>query len=84
MYILYMLLLLHIKIYFSVIWIFYMSIKFREDLLMIREISVLALGYVRHAFISPQWMRDERTPKDVCGEAKCWRKAEKIVWSPHD
>ena len=31
MYILYMLLLLHNKIYFSVIWIFYMSIKFRED-----------------------------------------------------
>ena len=40
MYILYMLLLLHIKIYFSVIWIFYMSIKFREDLLMIRGSSV--------------------------------------------
>ena len=37
------------------------------------------LGFVRHAFISLQLMRDEQTPKDVCGEAKCWPKTEKIV-----
>ena len=32
------------------------------------------LGFVRHAFISPpRRERDERTPKDVCGEAIHWQ-----------
>ena len=35
--------------------------------------DVLWGSFVMHAFISlgEKWMRDKRTPKDVCGEANC-------------
>ena len=70
MYILYMLLLLHIKIYFSVIWIFYMSIKFREELLMIRGSSV-------SRFLNNREIKDPQTNRYICRlygftRSKCW------------
>ena len=54
--------------------------KVRKSLLLVYPPRRRSLGFVRHAFISPprsvgegdrgwEWMRDERTPKDVCGEA---------------
>ena len=33
--------------------------------------DVLWGSFVTHSFVGEKWMRDKRTPKDVCGEATC-------------
>ena len=64
--------------------------KVRKSLLLVKSPRRRCLGFVRHAFISPprsvgerdrggEWMRDERTPKDVCGEAIA-RQDQIISW----
>ena len=64
--------------------------KVRKSLLLVKSPRRRSLGFVRHAFISPprsvgerdrggEWMRDERTPKDVCGEAIA-RQDQIISW----
>ena len=64
--------------------------KVRKSLLLVKSPRRRSLGFVRHAFISSprsvgerdrggEWMRDERTPKDVCGEAIA-RQDQIISW----
>ena len=64
--------------------------KVRKSLLLVKSPRRRSLGFVRHAFISSprsvgerdrggEWMRDERTPKDVCGEAIA-RQDQVISW----
>ena len=64
--------------------------KVRKSLLLVKSPRRRSLGFVRQAFISSprsvgerdrggEWMRDERTPKDVCGEAIA-RQDQVISW----
>ena len=64
--------------------------KVRKSLLLVKSPRRRSLGFVRHEFISSprsvgerdrggEWMRDERTPKDVCGEAIA-RQDQIISW----
>ena len=64
--------------------------KVRKSLLLVKSPRRRSLGFVRHAFISSprsvgerdrggEWMRDERTRKDVCGEAIA-RQDQIISW----
>ena len=64
--------------------------KVRKSLLLVKSPRRRSLGFVRHAFISSprsvgerdrggEWMRDERTPKDVCGET-ITRQDQIISW----
>ena len=65
--------------------------KVRKSLLLVKSPRRRSLGFVCHAFISSprsvgerdrggEWMRDERTPKDVCGEAIA-RQDQVISWT---
>ena len=65
--------------------------KVRKSLLLVKSPRRRSLGFVRHAVISSprsvgerdrggEWMRDERTPKDVCGEAIA-RQDQVISWA---
>ena len=46
-----------------------LNIVFNRKARLSLPTDVLWGSFVTHSFL-PQWMRDKRTPKDVCGEAK--------------